>query len=97
MKFIEMKYELKRRFNHSFGKLAAIICWDTKLANDDKVKDAIGEERILKITAKDNSDPNSYKTYMLVSNTSPHNVEVFVLKDYLKDKLGLDFRPRAMQ
>lgn len=97
MKFIEMKYELKRSFNHSFGKLAAIICWDTKLANDDKVKDAIGEERILKITAKDNSDPNSYKTYMLVSNTSPHNVEVFVLKDYLKDKLGLDFRPRAMQ
>jgi len=96
MKFIEMKYELKRSFNHSFGKLAAIICWDTKLANDDGVKDAIGEERILKITAKDNSDPNSYKKYMLVSNTSPHNIEVFVLKDYLKDKLGLEFRPRAM-
>jgi len=96
MKFIEMKYELKRSFNHSFGKLAGIVCWDTKLANDDKVKDTIGEERVLKITAEDKSDPNSYKRYMLVSNTSPHNIEVFVLKDYLKDKLGLDFRPRGM-
>jgi len=50
----------------------------------------------MKITSKDYSDPNSYKKYMLVSNTAPHNIEVFVLKDYLKDKLGLDFRPRGM-
>lgn len=96
MKFVEMKYELKRSFNHSFGKLAAIICWDTKLANDEEVYDIVGEKRSMKITSKDYSDPSSYKKYMLVSNTSPHNIEVFVLKDYLKDKLGLDFRPRGM-
>ena len=50
----------------------------------------------MKITSKDYSNPGSYKKYMLVSNTSPHNIEVFVLKDYLKDKLILDFRPRGM-
>jgi len=97
MKFVEMKYELKRSFNHLFGKLAAIICWDTKLANDEEVFDITDEKRSMKITSKDYSDPGSYKKYMLVSNTSPHNIEVFVLKDYLKDKLGLEFRPRGTE
>ena len=95
MKFVEMKYELKRSFDHSFGKLWAIICWDCKLANDEEVRDIVGEKRNMKITSKDHSIAGSYKKYMLVSNTSPHNIEVFVLKDYLKDKLGLDFRPRG--
>jgi len=95
MKFVEMKYELKRSFDHSFGKLWAIVCWDCKLANDEEVCDMVGEKRNMKITSKDSSGPNSYKKYMLVSNISPHNIEVFVLKDYLKDRLGLDFRPRG--
>ena len=80
-----------------FGKLAAIICWDTKLANDEEVYDTTDEKRSMKITSKDYSAPGSYKKYMLVSNTSPHNIEVFVLKDYLKDKLNLEFRPRGTE
>ena len=97
MKFVEMKYELKRSFNHSFGKLWGIICWDCKLANDEEVLDIVGEKRNMKITSKDPSIPGSYKKYMLVSNTLPHNIEVFVLKDYLKDKLNLEFRPRGTE
>jgi hypothetical protein len=97
MKFVEMKYELKRSFDHSFGKLWAILCWDCKLANDEEVRDIMGEKRNMKITSKDYSAPDSYKKYMLISNIAPHNIEVFVLKDYLKDKLGLDFRPRSTQ
>jgi hypothetical protein len=31
-----MKYEVKRDFNHSFEKLAAIVCWDTKPSNEEK-------------------------------------------------------------
>lgn len=93
MKFAEMKYELKRSFNHSFGKLWAIICWDCKLANDEEVTDILGEKRAMRITNRDHSIPGSYKKYMLVSNIAPHNIEVFVLKDFLKDKLNLDFRP----
>ena len=94
MKFVEMKYELKRSFDHSFAKLWAILCWDCKLANDEEVRDIVGEKRNMRITGRDYSAPDSYKKYMLVSNTAPHNIEVFVLKDYLKDRLGLDFRPR---
>lgn len=93
LRFVEMKYELQRQFSHSFKKLTAIICWDTKLSNQDEVEDLTGAKRTMKITAKDHSDPESYTKYMLVSDTETHNIEVFVLKDFLKEKLGLDFRP----
>lgn len=95
MRFVEVKYEVKRSFNHSFKKLAAIICWDCRLTNDEEVTDLTHETRQLKISNKDRSDPASYKKYMLTSRTQPHNIEVFVLKDYLRDRLGLDFRPRG--
>lgn len=95
MKFVEMKYELKRSFDHSFNKLWGIICWDCRLTNDEEVKDIVGEKRQLKITNRVLSEPNSYKKYMLVSNTVSHNIEVFVLKDYLRDKLNIEFRPRG--
>jgi len=32
--------------------------------------------------------------YMLVSPTERHNIEVFVLKHYLNEKLGIVFRSR---
>lgn len=97
MRFVEMKYELKRTFNHSFKKLAGIICWDCKLTNDEEVTDLTGEKRYLKITNRDASLLNSYKKYMLCSYTTGHNIEVFVLKDFLKDKLSLEFRPRGTE
>ena len=97
MRFVEIKYELKRTFNHSFKKLAGIICWDCKLANDEEVTDLTGEKRYLKITNRDESLQKSYKKYMLCSYTTGHNIELFVLKDYLKDKLSLEFRPRGME
>ncbi len=93
MKFIELKYELKRDFTHSFKRLAAIICWDTKLSNDELVIDPVDKKRKFRITPK--SDTQDYKKYMLISDTSSYNIEVIVLKDYLKDKLNLDFRPVA--
>ncbi|MBA7501634.1 hypothetical protein ES706_00207 [subsurface metagenome] len=94
MQFVEMKYELKRDFNHSFKKLAAVICWDTKLANDEEVEDITGAERTMKITPP-RGDEDSYTKYMLVSETEPHNIEVIVLKDFLRERLKLEFRPRT--
>ena len=95
MRFAEIKYELKRDFNHSFGKLAAVICWDTKLSNDDEVFDLTGASRTMKITPPDKKAENSYTKYMLVSSTESHNIEVFVLKDFLRERLKLEFRPRS--
>jgi len=93
MNFVEMKYELKRDFDHSFKRLAAVICWDTKLANEDEVRDIVGAKRTMMITPP--SDENSYTKYMLVSATEPHNIEVIVLKDFLSERLELEFRPRT--
>lgn len=91
--FVELKRELGRSFDHSFKKLAAVICWDTKLTNDEEVTDRTGTKRKMRITPPD--EETKYTKYMLVSDTEKHNIEVFVLKDYLRELLKLEFRPRT--
>lgn len=94
MYFVEMKYILKNDFNHSFKKLASIVCWDTDIPDEYELEDMIGEKRKMIITPKaHNSD--GYTKYMLISNTETHNIEVFVLRKYLKEKFDLDFVPRG--
>jgi hypothetical protein len=95
LRFVEMKFELQRDFNHSFSKLASVICWDTKLANEDIVEDMTGSRRTMKITSPKSDKSLKYQKYMLVSDTEHHNIEVFVLTDFLKEALGCEFRPRA--
>ena len=36
-----------------------------------------------------------YTKYFLDRPSSAHKIEVFVLKDYLKEKLAIEFRPRT--
>jgi len=67
LRFVEMKFELRRDFNHSFSKLAAVICWDTKLANEDPVVDMTGALRKMKITSPKVDKNLNYQKYMLVS------------------------------
>ena len=95
LKFVEMKYVLQREFNHSFKKMAAIICSDTKLANEDEVHDMTGKKGTVRITPLKEDDKSSYTKYMLSSDTERHNIEVFVLKDYLSERLACEFRPRT--
>jgi hypothetical protein len=95
LRFVEMKHELRREFSHSFGKLAAVICWDTKLANEDVVEDLTGAKRTVKITSPKSDSSLEYTRYMLVSDTAGHNIEVIVLKEFLSEKLKLDFRSRT--
>jgi hypothetical protein len=97
LRFVEMKFELKRDFNHSFKRLAAIVCWDTNLANDEEVHDLSGAKRKLKITALKKDETDSYTKYMLVADDEAVNIEVFVLRDFLKERLGLEFRPRGKE
>lgn len=92
MAFLEFKKELGRSFDHSFGKLEAIVCWDCNLSDGDEVEDKEGKKRSLKITPRSAEQPHT--KYMLISNTEPHNIEVIVLKHYIKEKLGLEFTPR---
>jgi hypothetical protein len=95
LRFVEMKYELKREFSHSFSLLAAVICWDTELSNQDEVIDLRGNKRILRITPRPAESANGYTKFMLVSDTEEHNIEVFVLREFLKDSMGIDFKVRT--
>jgi len=97
LRFVEMKYELHREFNHSFAHLAAVICWDTRLANEDNVYDIRQEKRIMRITPPQSDDEIPYTKHMLVSDSREHNIEVFVLKDFLKECMNIEFRPRAKE
>jgi hypothetical protein len=97
LRFIEMKYELHRDFSHSFVKLASVICWDTKLSNEDTVTDLRGEKRQMKITPAAEGEDDGYTKFMLVSDTADHNIEVFVLKEFLQQKLKMDFRARTKE
>jgi hypothetical protein len=80
-------------FNHSFANLHSIICWDTDLKHNDVVRDINREERKLLIAPVDKE--GEYTRYYLDNPKRAHKIEVFVLKDYLKEKLGIEFRPRT--
>ncbi len=90
--FLEFKYMLGPQFNHSFDHLAAVVCWDCNLSGGAEVIDIQNKRRELRITPPD--DRTDYTRYMLVSSSERHNIEVFVLKEYLREKLGVEFRPR---
>ena len=56
-----------------------------------------GAKRRLRITARKKDGPDSYTRYMLIADDQQVNIEVFVLKDFLKEKLALEFRPRSKE
>lgn len=90
--YVELKHTLKNQFNHSFENLHSIVCWDTELKHGDTAEDIAKEERKLQIV--DGEKTGEYTKYFLDRSRSSHKIEVFVLKDYLREKLNLEFRPR---
>jgi hypothetical protein len=90
--FIEFKYVLDATFNHSFDHLSNVICWDCGLSDGDELRDIRDKHRELKITPP--KEKKEYTRHMLISSTEPLNIEVFILKTYLKERLGLEFRSR---
>jgi Histidine kinase-, DNA gyrase B-, and HSP90-like ATPase len=91
--YVEFKHYLTIDFNHSFTNLHNIVCWDTTIKHNDILKDVSGEERKMEIIQP--LDENDYTKYFLNNPRSAHKIEVFVLKDYLKQKLSIEFRPRT--
>lgn len=93
--YIEFKALLSNNFNHSFENIFAIVCWDIDIKNNDKITDIAKKSRTLKIIQPENE--KDYTRYFLEDLRESHRIEVFVLKDYLKEKLAIEFRPRTEQ
>ena len=91
--YVEFKNYLLKDFNHSFNNLYSIVCWDIDIKHDEIVRDLNGTERKLQIIQPKND--SDYTKYFLDDPSSPHKIEIYVLKDYLKQKFGIDFRPRT--
>lgn len=90
--YVELKNYLDKNFNHSFEYLHSIVCWDTKIHDGDEIIDIQNKKRTLHIVNPiDNSD---YTRYFLDDSRDDRRIVVYVLKDYLKEKLNIEFRPR---
>lgn len=93
--YVELKYFFDVQMNHSFDNIRYVVCWDTNVKHQDKVRDVAEQERLLHIAPPDPRSGN-YTGYFLRKDFKTE-IEVFVLKDYLREKLGIEFRPRTAQ
>ena len=92
--YVELKYILGNEpLNHSFENLSAIVCWDTKLKHGDIITDLNGEQRRMQIESP--GQDTEYTTYLLDATKKAIKIEVFVLKDYLRERFKIEFRPRT--
>jgi hypothetical protein len=90
LRYVEFKKALTHEFrDHTFARLAAIVCWECNLENGVKVRDFTGNERILQITKSE-----GHTVYMLLAppDLPANNIKVYVLKEYLNEKLGISFK-----
>lgn len=89
LRYVELKHTLSPNFNHSFRYLHSIVCWKTAILHDEEVEDISGTKRKMIVTPK--AKDSDYTRYMLDDPREPHKVEVFVLKEYLEERLGVSF------
>jgi hypothetical protein len=98
--YVEFKYKLGAELNHSFNRLSTIVCWDLQegVGHDSQVRDLVGEERILKVERTDETfdgRQTSYTSYWLDRAGAAFRIQVFVLKDFLRERLNLHLRQRG--
>jgi hypothetical protein len=91
--YVEFKRNLTKSFNHSFENLHSVVCWDTEIKHDEIVNDINSEERKLQIVGP--LKEGDHTRYFLDNPRKAHKIEVFVLKYYLKEKCGIEFKPRT--
>jgi hypothetical protein len=92
--YVEFKYFLTKQLNHSFENLHSIVCWDTEVKHGDIVTDVNGEDRRMHIVAA--TKAGDYTGYFLDHPKKGLKIEVLVLKDYLRERHGIEFRPRPL-
>lgn len=90
LRYVEFKRALTHEFrDHTFARLAAVVCWECNLEDGATVRDYAGRERTLQVTKTETGTVHM----LLAPPTLPaSNIKVYVLKDYLNERLGIRFR-----
>lgn len=88
--YVELKYMLQaNRFNHAFEYLRWIICWDfDRTVGLGTELQGIEENDVRRVQA---ATDNGYPVYFLDSRKKARKIQVIRLKEYLKQRLGLEF------
>jgi hypothetical protein len=86
--YAEIKFILEPQVNHPFANLAAIICWDTGLHENDPVTDSVNDTLVYSEVIKEGvtychlrPDPSS--------DNIKHVIRVYKLKQLLLERCGL--------
>jgi hypothetical protein len=90
--YVELKNFLDKNFNHSFEYLHSIVCWDTNILDGDEIIDIQSKKRVLCIVNP--ASQTDYTRYFLDDNRDERKIVVYVLKEFLKEKLNIEFRAR---
>ncbi|MET0011591.1 MULTISPECIES: ATP-binding protein [Dehalococcoides] len=89
--YIELKHTLSyKRFNHAFKYLRWIVCWDFSknlLPNQQLEGIEENDKRELKVNTE-----NGHHTYFLDSQSKATKVQVIRMKEFLKERLGIEFK-----
>jgi hypothetical protein len=89
--YVELKYALKSAFNHAFKHLRWIMCWDfDKNVGEGTTFQGIEETDIRSLVTS--KDDDGLPLYFLDSKTQPHKIQVIRLREFLKDRLHVEFR-----
>jgi hypothetical protein len=87
-RFVEFKYSLGAGFNHSFDNLHAVVCWQLEKQIGEEISDPVGSRRLLERAAPAGG---GLTKYFLNDSRSPSKIEVILLKEYVWEKLGIEF------
>ncbi len=93
--YVEFKYNLNKSFNHGFKHLHSIICWNlgSGIGNGSQIVDVTNERRTVEIIPGRTGEERT--RYYLTDPRNPFRIEIYVLSQYIKETLGIEFRKRT--
>lgn len=90
--YVELKFRLKKDFNHAFKHLRWILCWDFDKNLSENSKLTGVEENDIRYLKKQ-KDENGKPLYFIDKQSRGGNrIEVIKLKEFLKIELNIEFR-----
>ncbi len=92
--YVELKHILRETLDHGFKYLRWIVCWDfDKAINRDSEFAAVQESDVR--TLETSKDHEGHMIYFLNSRTSAIKIQVIRLKQFLQERLEVEFKDQS--